>query len=237
MSRWDPLLSLQEHDTAIDQLVHRRATLPARGELDAAMAELRGLDASAATVEEQRSALAGAQQRLEDEIVSLAEKANQHDKALYSGTTSNPRELQAMQDEIASLRRRISQLEDQEIEVMEQLEPLDAELSRFAAARAHLDERAAALRASIAEDEVTIDDELATVRAERDTLAASIGDDVLGSYDRLRAQAGGIAIARLVGGSCGGCHLALPAVEVDRIKKLPPDDEVHCEECGRLLVR
>jgi hypothetical protein len=40
-----------------------------------------------------------------------------------------------------------------------------------------------------------------------------------------------------VGSACQGCHLALPAVEVDRIRKLSVDEAVHCEECGRLLVR
>ena len=46
MSRWDALLSVQEHDTAVDQLVHRRAHLPSRAELDAAMGELRTLEAA-----------------------------------------------------------------------------------------------------------------------------------------------------------------------------------------------
>ena len=44
MSRWDALLSVQEHDTAVDQLVHRRAHLPSRADLDAAMGELRALE-------------------------------------------------------------------------------------------------------------------------------------------------------------------------------------------------
>lgn len=237
MSRWDALLALQEHDTSIDQLTHRLATLPARGELDAAMAELAALEGRVATVERERHELARAQQRLEDEITSVSDKANQHDKALYSGTIGNPRELQAMQDEIASLRRRVSQLEDQELELMEQIEPLDADLARMGEERAAIDARAAALRAQIAEDEVAIGAQLDAVRAERAELVHGVEPELLAEYDSLRPHSGGIAIARLVGGSCGGCHLALSAVEVARIKKLPPEEPVHCEECGRLLAR
>jgi predicted nucleic acid-binding Zn-ribbon protein len=237
MTRWDDLLAVQEHDTTIDQLVHRRANLASRAELDALMAELAGLEASAAEVETVRHDLGRDQQRLEDEIGGLNERATQHDKTLYSGTIGNPRELQSLQDEIASLKRRISQLEDREIEVMEQIEPLDAQLSTLAASRTSLDERGAALRAQIAEEEVAIDGELEQVRSERDELVTSVDPELLEEYDDLRKRSGGIAIARLVGGSCGGCHLSLPAVDIDRIKKLPPDAPAHCEECGRLLAR
>jgi predicted nucleic acid-binding Zn-ribbon protein len=237
MTRWDDLLAVQEHDTSIDQLLHRRAHLPSRAELDAVMGELAGLETTATDVESTRHGFGRDQQRLEDEIARLNERANHHDKTLYSGTIGNPRELQSLQDEIASLKRRISQLEDQEIEVMEQLEPLDAQLAAFAASRAALDERGGALRAQIAEEEVAIDGELERVRRERDELAATVDPELLTEYDELRKRSGGIAIARLVGGSCGGCHLSLPAVDVDRIKKLSPDAPAHCEECGRLLAR
>ena len=237
MSRWDALLAVQEHDTHADQLEHRRRTLPARTELDAAMADLAKLEARATEVEATRHDLARSQQRLEDEIASLEAKATQHDTTLYSGTIGNPRELQALQDEIAALKRRVSHLEDQELELMEQLEPIDADLARLGQERADLDARAQALRAAIAEDEVAIAAELETVRAERDALVRDVEPELLAQYEQLRPHTGGVAIARLVGGHCQGCHLALSAMEVDRIKKLPEDEPVTCEECGRLLAR
>ena len=237
MTRWDDLLAVQEHDTSIDQLTHRRAHLPSRADLEQVMGELAALEASASEVETNRHALGREQQRLEDEITSLNDRANHHDKTLYSGTISNPRELQSLQDEIAALKRRISQLEDQELGVMEQIEPLDQQIAAVSASRGELDVKATALRAQIAEEEVAIDAELAEVRAERDKLVGAVDQSLLTEYDHLRKRLGGIAIARLVGGSCQGCHLSLPAVEVDRIKKLSPDDPAHCEECGRLLAR
>jgi predicted nucleic acid-binding Zn-ribbon protein len=236
MSRWDALLAVQEHDTLADQLTHRRRTLPARAELEAVMGQLAELEARAAEVEGSRHELGRAQQRLEDEIASLNDKATQHDKTLYSGTIGNPRELQAIQDELGALKRRVGQLEDKELELMEEIEPLDVELARLAGERASLDASAEALRAQIAEDEVAIDAELETVRTERAALVEGVEPDLLAEYEQLRPHSGGVAIARLVGGSCGGCHLGLSAVEVDRIKKLPPEELVHCEECGRLLA-
>src|SRR3546814_9674390 len=96
MSRWDHLLAVQEHDTNLDQLVHRRANLPERGELDAAMASLRSIEAAVARTDDAKHELVRSQQRLEDEIASLTDKATAHDKTLYSGTIANPRELPAI---------------------------------------------------------------------------------------------------------------------------------------------
>jgi predicted nucleic acid-binding Zn-ribbon protein len=77
------------------------------------------------------------------------------------------------------------------------------------------------------------------VAAERADAAATVADDALvAEYEALRRQLGGVAVAPLTdSGACGGCHLVLSAMERDRIKKLPDDARVTCEECGRLLVR
>jgi predicted nucleic acid-binding Zn-ribbon protein len=46
-----------------------------------------------------------------------------------------------------------------------------------------------------------------------------------------------VAIARLAHNRCEGCHLTLASVELDRIRHLDPEELVHCQECGRILVR
>jgi predicted nucleic acid-binding Zn-ribbon protein len=237
MTRWDMLLTVQEHDTHADQLVHRLQTLPVRTQLAEVERKVAAVDARIADVDSRRSDLSKSQQHLEDEITSLQAKAAQADKQLYSGTTNNPRELQALQDDIASIQRRISRLEDDELEIMEASEPVEAERAALLAERSTLDDDAVRWRAELAESETSIEAELATVRQERATAAGEVPDELWSEYDRLRKQLGGVAIARLVGSTCQGCHLGLSAVEVDRIRHLPLDEPVHCEECGRLLVR
>jgi predicted nucleic acid-binding Zn-ribbon protein len=237
MSRWEPLLAVQEHDTRADQLTHRIETLPARAELARLGDDAAALDGRIATAQRRRDELGRSQQRLEDEIASLSERANQAEKQLYSGTITHPRELQALQDDVASIRRRIGQVEDDELEIMELIEPVDAERAQLAGDRERLDTEISTTQASLAETEAELTALLADVRAEREAAAAAVADDQWDEYDKLRARLGGVAIARLVGTTCQGCHLALSAVEVDRIRRLSPDDAVHCEECGRLLVR
>jgi predicted nucleic acid-binding Zn-ribbon protein len=155
---------------------------------------------------------------------------------MYSGAVTIPRELQAMQADGESLKRRQSTLEDQVLEAMDEREPFDAQLRQLDADRATLDVEASALRAAIAEAEVAIDKEIASEDAARASAATSIPSDLLTLYEQLRAKLGSGA-ARLVKGSCAGCHLALPATEVDRIKREPPDAVIRCDQCGRILVR
>lgn len=237
MTRWDTLLVVQDHDTHLDQLVHRSETLPVRASLAGVEARSAELNKQIAEVEERLGALGRSQQRLEDEIASMRERAAQADKQLYSGTTNNPRELQALQEDIESIRRRINKLEDDELEVMEATEPVDAERAALAKQQAKLDDTASTLLAELAEAEAAIDGEIATVQAERDAAAADVDEELLTEYAGMRKRFGGIAIARLAGSTCQGCHLSLSAVEVDRIRKMSLDDRVTCEECGRILVR
>jgi len=237
MTRWDTLLTVQEHDTHADQLIHRSQTLPARAQLTDVEGKVAEVDGQIAEVDERLGALRRSQQRLEDEIASLRTRAEQADKQLYSGTTNNPRELQALQDDIDSIKRRITRLEDDELDVMEATEPVDAERAELVGRRDKLDEQAVVIRAELAETETEIEGELAGVREQREIAAKAVPEELWAEYDRLRASLGGIAIARLVGSTCQGCHLALSAVEIDRIRKMSLDEPVHCEECGRLLVR
>lgn len=237
MTSLEALLSLQQLDTVADQLRHRRAHLPERAELSERQRELADLEAARSEIQAQRDELSLAEKHLEEQIEAVREKAAADDRALYGGSVSAIKDLRALQDEIESLGRRQRDLEDRELEIMEQAEPIDAELERVHSAVAAADSAAAVLSAAIAEIESDIDGQLASVEAQRVDAVAAVPSELLEEYERLRRPLGGVAVARLIGNRCDGCHLALPAVEVERIRHEPPDRPVHCSECGRILVR
>lgn len=230
------LLDVQAHDTKIDQLRHHLAHLPARAERDAAATALADAIGAVQAKTATRDELAREQKRIDDEVETLKAKRQGFDQKLYGGTVSNPRELQDLQEEIDSLSRRIAQLEDAELEVMEQVEPVEAALVELSATaeqrRTVLADAEVRLTAAEAELGAEIDAETA-VRTEA---AAPVPADLLAEYESLRTSRGGVGIARLVGSQCGGCHLGLSAVDVAKMRKLPDGEFGHCEECGRILV-
>jgi uncharacterized protein len=237
MSSLEPLLEVQTHDTRLDQLRHQRATLPARDALARLEKEFARLDEERSRVDVEREALARSEKRIEDEVAGLEAKAAEVHGTLYGGTVTSPRALQDLQAELDALRRRQSHLEDEIIELMEQVEPLDAQLEGLDAQRRGVDEEAAALRAELTASEAEIDVLIDTESSERTRAATGLDESLLAEYERLRTALGGTGVARYEGGRCLGCQLMLSAVERDRLKGLAPDALVHCEECGRLLVR
>jgi len=127
----EALLLVQERDTALDQLRHRREAMPERAELEARAAALRRAEAERADVAERHRVVHTEERRIDDEAQAVGGRAEEMNKRLYSETIASPRELQAMQADIDMLVRRRSDLEDEELEVMEKREALDADLEKL----------------------------------------------------------------------------------------------------------
>ena len=115
-------------------------------------------------------------------------------------------------------------------------EPIDAELAVLAERSTPVEERVTVLRDEVAAGQAEIDEELATATAARAAAAAELPAALADRYEKLRARLKGTGAARLIGHRCDGCHLELSAVEVDRIRAMPPDTVVTCDQCGRILV-
>ena len=231
------LLAVQDQDTATDQLEHRRANLPERAAVAEHVATVAAVEADRAGQAERRTELDRGLKRLQGEVAALEARIDELTRTLHSGAVTVPRELQALQHEQESLRRRQDHLETEELEIMEELDPLAEALAGLEARLGELAEEGERLEAALLQAEIAIEEELTAVGGRRQDAAAGVAPDLLADYEQLRERLGGVAVARLTGSVCGGCHLGLSAAEVDRIKKQPPDALVHCDECGRLLVR
>src|SRR4051812_25520995 len=135
MGSFDQLLVLQEHDTTVEQLQHRREALPERAQLVAHRQSLVALEQQLATAQQQRDDVARAQKRYEDEVATIEAKVSDVHGQLYGGKVTAPKELQALQDDETALKRHQGTVEDKVIEQMELAVPLDEELDRLAGAR------------------------------------------------------------------------------------------------------
>jgi uncharacterized protein len=231
------LLELQGHDTALTQLHHRRGHLPEHAVLSAAQAEI---DKTLATVSEQRSVytkLAAQMAAIESQVHELDAKVEHLNAALFGAAATSPRELQAIEADIASVKKRRSELEDQELSLLDQSEPSRAAVeladTRIRELQAHQIE----LRAAIEVEQRSVDAIAAQRIADRAANAAMIDPALLAQYEQIRAANKGVGAAPLQHGVCMACRLRLPAVELDRIRHLTVNDLVRCDECGVILVR
>jgi hypothetical protein len=237
MTDLDRVLELQTNDTTTDQLKHRRQTLAEHAELKAI--DIREAEIVASVVEPraERDSLGREQKRLEDEIAGIEQKVAVVFHQLYEEGLTSPKEAQALQADLESLKRRQAVLEDEVLDLMEKIEPLDEVLAVSVAEIETVREDRERTKAALAAAQAAIDAELAAVAESRIGLAAAVSPEMLKSYEELRPQYEGIAIARLVGPTCQGCFLSLAAAEVDELRRRPADELVHCPDCGRILVR
>jgi uncharacterized protein len=231
------LLRVQDLDTSITQHEHRKAALPERRELVELNARAAQARRRSAALDQRSGELATSLAHLEEQTAAVVARRRTLEDRLYGARGAAGRDLAAIESEIAQLGGRLGQLEDEEIVLLEEQEPLDAERDASAAELAQLAERTSEVIRSLADADAAIDAELTELRASRVREAAELPEPLAKRYEDLRARLGGMGAARLIGDRCDGCHLTLPSVEVDRIRHLPPDAIATCDQCGRILVR
>jgi len=229
------LLVLQQRDTAVDQLRHRLATLSERTLVSGLQQELARVRAELATAGGEREVLAARQERLEGDVATGEAKRRTLEARLAA--TSVPREAQAMTEEIDGIKARQLVLEDELLEIMEALEPIEAGVTAGEAEEAALQQRLGEAREALSGAETAMEGEIAAAVIARADAAQAIPAALLDRYERLRAKLGGVAVATLDGARCTGCNLTLPTVELERVRAAGPDTIVECEQCGRILAR
>jgi uncharacterized protein len=230
------LLELADLDTEIGRLEHRRRGLPEIAEverLDARGVELRDAIVSA---ESEASDLAREQRKAEGDVDQVRTRIDRDRKRLDAGQVSSPRELENLQSEVESLRRRQDDLEEVALAVMERQEEAGTRASSLTAERSELETARADTIARRDAAWSEIDEELGKLAEQRSGIAAGIPGDLLELYDKLREQQG-VGAAALRRGSCEGCHLTLVTSDLNSIRAAAPDEVLRCEECRRILVR
>jgi predicted nucleic acid-binding Zn-ribbon protein len=231
------LLELQGLDSALDRLAHQRRTLPEIAEMTRLDGLVDALRDGIVRAETEVSDLAREQAKFEREIDQVRSGRDRDEGRLSSGDITVAKQLQDLEHEVATLKRRQSDLEDGELEVMEKAETVQAELDELTRQRsAHLDARAEAERTRDA-GSASIDAEIERTTAERAALAASMPEDLLTLYEKLRASEGGVGAGEISRGRCSGCHLDLMNNEKSTIRAAAPDEVLRHEECGRIMIR
>ena len=230
------LLAVQDLDLSITQLQHRRAALPEALGLSPIEAQLTALEAQRADATSRRAGLADGQADLEKQIASVTERRNAVEQRMYAARGSAARDLQAMDEEVRHLTQRRAELEELELAVMLDLDPIDAELAALADRMMPMESEARDLRDQVASAQAEIDGELATATEARTAEARHLPAALSDRYEALRARLKGTGAARLKENRCDGCHLELSSVEVERIRAMPPGEVATCEQCGRLLI-
>lgn len=227
------LLELQELDLRIDTLLEQRSSLPELERYKATHERLAALGAEHAELAERHAVASRELDKIDGEVGIARSKLEATQVKMYSGGAS-AKEVQNLGLEVEQLKRRISDMEDTELELMETVEALEPEVAGRAEELERLTAEKASLEATIREAWSGIDAEIARKEARKAEEVADIDPDLLAAYERLREARGGRVVAPLEEGRvCGNCHVALSTAEVHGLRS---EDMPRCVHCGRLLA-
>jgi predicted nucleic acid-binding Zn-ribbon protein len=231
------LLDVQALDARIDQLAHRRATLPEHAALQELEKSLAELGDNLVATETEQSDISRELSKAEGDVDQVRARATRDQQRLDAGQVGSPKELEGLQHEIATLGRRQSDLEDVVLEIMERLEDVQTRHAELSAQRAEAEAKATELTASRDTTTAEIDAEVSGLQSQRETQAAHLDTELVALYEKIRAQQAGIGAAELKQRRCSGCRLELNNVEIARLRSAEEDEVLRCEECRRILVR
>ncbi|EYT59087.1 zinc ribbon domain-containing protein [Microbacterium sp. UCD-TDU] len=227
------LLDIADLDRRIAQAERARTKPSQAGRITELVAirqeQLRELTALAGTRDDVRTEL----KRLESDVAVVEARRNRDAERLAAST--NSKDAQALEHELASLARRQSDLEDAELDVMGRLEEAEAAL---AAQQALLDATTAegsALTAQAKADVAVATDLGAQLSRDRAAVAEGVSPELLAEYARRAVNSAGAAL--LTRGNCEGCRILLPSTDLNDIRRAADDLVVSCPECGCILVR
>jgi predicted nucleic acid-binding Zn-ribbon protein len=231
------LLDVQSIDTDVDRLRHRREHLPEAQRVHDLQVRTRVLSDRITALAVTISDLEMEQRKADNDVEQVRERARKDATLLDSGTISDPKQLQGLQGEIASLERRQSELEDVELEVMERLEAASKDHAALVSESAALSAELAAAEHDRNQVVAQLDESENALTSDREDIVSRIPADLLALYEKLRADHDGIGAARLYRGQCEGCRIELTPVDISRIRESAADEVIRCEECRRILVR
>ena len=230
MSRPFKLYRLQQIDSQLDRMIKRLREIETQLNEDKALRQAADLANQAnEKVENARKAMRLA----EDNVRQQRVKIEQSEAALYGGKVRNPKELQDLENEVASLKRYLGLLEDRQLEAMlteEEAVSIQTKAARdLEKVRSQFSQQSNEL---LQEKERLLKD-CTTSNEERQAAISSIPEEDMRLYTNLREKRRGIAVAKVTDKACSACGSTLNSALLHAAHS--PFEINCCDTCGRIL--
>jgi predicted nucleic acid-binding Zn-ribbon protein len=230
VTRISNLFRLQTLDSQMDSHRSRLAGIDTEWnlhpELDQARAEE---EAARSALETARHAL----RRAEEETRKQQQRIADTDKTLYGGGVRNPKELQDLQEEAASLRRYLAVLEERQLQAMMEFEDGEKTLSDAQQRREDQERRRTETESKLRAERESLQASLSTLEVQREAAVSAVSAEDQEKYSAVRRSKRGVAVVRLEAGSCTGCGVTPSSARIDSARS--GQELVQCGNCGRIL--
>ena len=224
------LYRLQQIDSQIDRIQNRLNKLDDLLNDDTELMELKR---SVESAENKRLSAEQSLKRAEEAAHNQSIKIEQMHSALYGTKSHSPKELQDLQNDVASLKRHLVVLEDHQIETMIASETADSDLLSAENNLQLAQNARASQNNDLLSERQTLANDLDRLLIERNAVSVTIIPSELMRYDQLRLQRRGVAVAIIGDNSCGACGSTLNLAQIQSARSAA--QVTLCPSCGRIL--
>lgn len=224
------LYRLQQVDSQIDQIQARLKAIQQTLENDL---ELRAATEHCAAAESRYKDAEHALQASEAEVEKQRIKIEQAEASLYGGQVHNPKELQDLQKDIASLKRHLATLEERELEAMLSIENIEKELQVAKTDLERVQSNLKEQNQDLSKESETLRKELERLHSEHQAVVTDIAMQARNIYEQLRKQKRGIAVTTVADSSCEACGTTITPSQKQSARSA--NQLFHCPTCGRIL--
>jgi predicted nucleic acid-binding Zn-ribbon protein len=224
------LYRLQQVDSQIDQIQARLKVIQQILENDA---ELRAATQQLAESEDRHRDAERNLKESEAEFERQSIKIEQTEASLYGGHVHNPKELQDLQKDVASLKRHLATLEERELEAMLMAETTEKDWQHAKSAVERVQSNLGEQNRDLALESSALYKDLERLNSERQAVISDIAQQTMATYDHLRQQRRGLAVTTLSDGSCAACGTTLTPSQQQNARST--SQLFHCPSCGRIL--
>ena len=228
------LLDLQALDTRLGQLDHRAKALPESAQVQALTSEANALRMRRAGELGQVDDAEAELKRTESDV-AVVEARIARDAARLQASSS-VKDVAGLESELAGLRRRLDELEEIELAVMERVEALAGVASASEREQAELTSRLSSSETARDAALDSIRSERQEVTADRASIANALPAELIALYERQRSRYGfGASLLRAGVSSASGVKLHENELAV--VRSAADDDVLICPDSQAILVR
>ncbi|MCS6862781.1 MAG: hypothetical protein NZT92_20945, partial [Abditibacteriales bacterium] len=210
------LYQLQQIDTRLAEVEK------ARKELDSGAALRAECDAQRAKLSEESSRLHALETEIRDkelQLKSIEDKRQRHRNRLYSGTITNPKEIENLNQEVEALGRQKGNLEEIILLLMDDVEAQQRKVDELRQALSEKESHLRAVEQRYQETLAQLNAEWEALQAQRAQMVPHIEANALRRYEFIRGRARNLAIVKVKEDICPACSVTFATVLFRRLRE------------------
>lgn len=170
--------------------------------------------------------------KLDMELATLNQEMAKFQKQMLSIKTN--KEYDALTNEIANRKVRISETEEEILKVLTCIDDLKEKIKEYKQKLEEVEKSNATQLVHLREELGSIEDKIKIKEGDRKNITVRINKKLLATYERVKKGRGDQVVVTIRKRACGACYKGIPPQMIQEIRK--GEIIYTCDNCGRILI-